>query len=210
MLAKLIGLCAGLALLCFFIESDLRRAHREALWQASLRERYGAPKRRFPALERFLYEAREAGVSLPALIGIAAFVFVVGALVVSWAEESASAGLVISLGGTLAGLVGYVRVRYRKRRSALFQAWLREAMPIAITTLRATGRLDSALEDAAALVRDRRLKAELQQLVAMWKGLHTVPEQAFGMAAERWGVEEIRQLARLTEEAVRYHADLAE
>ncbi|MCL6445772.1 MAG: hypothetical protein K6T83_20375, partial [Alicyclobacillus sp.] len=25
-----------------------------------------------------------------------------------------------------------------------------------------------------------------------------------------WGVEEIRQLARLTEEAVRYHADLAE
>lgn len=210
MLAQLIGLLVGLALLCFFIESDLRRAHREALWLASLRERYRQTKRRLPALDRLVFEMREAGISGTRLTLIAVLAFVALSALLSMAEESLVFGVLVSLAAVAGGAVGWIRYRYRKRKQAFFDALLREAMPIAITTLRATNRLEAAFEDVASIARDKRVKSEFETLAKTWRGLRVTPEQALLLAASRWEIEEMVQLAKATEEAVKYHADLAE
>jgi tight adherence protein B len=210
MIAQLIGLLVGLALLCFFIESDLRRAHREALWLASLRERYRQRKPRLPALDRLAYEMKEAGISGARLVIVSAAVFVALSALLSLAEESVVFGVLVSLAAVTGGAVGWIRYRYRKRKQAFFDALLREAMPIAITTLRATNRLEAAFEDVASIARDKRVKSEFETLAKTWRGLRVTPEQALVLAASRWEIEEMVQLAKATEEAVKYHANLAE
>ncbi|SFV06151.1 type II secretion system F family protein [Alicyclobacillus macrosporangiidus] len=210
MIAQLIGLLAGLALLCFFIESDLRRAHRESLWLASLRERYHPAKSRIPALDRLAYETKEGAVNMTWLVLVSVAGFFVASVLLSLAEESVAFGILVSLAGTIGGAVGWIRYRYRKRKRVFFDSLLREAMPIAITTLRATNRLEAAFEDVASIARDKRVKEEFEALAKTWRGLHVTPEQALGLTAARWEIDEMVQLARATEEAVKYHANLAE
>ncbi|ACV58228.1 type II secretion system F family protein [Alicyclobacillus acidocaldarius] len=210
MIWQLIGVLIGLSLLCFFMEADLRKAHQESLWMASIRERYRPVRRPIPALERLTYEMREGGVRPGILIAGTVIGFAVGAIVLSFAEKSVVFGILVSLAASVAVAVGWIRRRYRKQRRALFDAILREAMPIAITTLRATNRLEAAFEDVARIARDKRLKTEFDMLAKTWRGLRVTPEQALMLAASRWEIEEIVQLAKATEEATKYHADLAE
>ncbi|MCL6445417.1 MAG: hypothetical protein K6T83_18490 [Alicyclobacillus sp.] len=210
MIGQLIGVFIGLSLLCFFMEADLRKAHQESLWLASIRERYRPVKRRIPALERLAYEMREGGVKPGWFLTWAATGFSLGSVVISFAEESVLFGVLVSLAASVAGAIGWIRYRYRKRKRALFDALVREALPIAITTLRATNRLEAAFEDVARIARDKRLKTEFDMLAKTWRGLRVTPEQALMLAASRWEIEEMVQLAKATEEATKYHADLAE
>lgn len=209
-IGQFIGVLVGLALLCFFIEADLRKAHQESLWLASVRERYRPIRKRIPALERLAYEMREGGVHPVMLALMVILGFVLGAAVLSFAEKSVIFGTLVSLAGSLAFGVGWIRRQYRKRKRALFDAILREAMPIAITTLRATGRLEAVFEDVARIARDKLLRREFELLQNTWRGLRITPEQALMLAASRWEIEEMMQLAKATEEAVKYHADVAE
>lgn len=210
MIGQLIGVFIGLSLLCFFMEADLRKAHQESLWLATIRERYRPVKRRIPALERLAYEMREGGVKPGWLLTWAATGFSLGSVVISFAEESVLFGVLVSLAASVAGTIGWIRYRYRKRKRALFDALVREALPIAITTLRATNRLEAAFEDVARIARDKRLKTEFDMLAKTWRGLRVTPEQALMLAASRWEIEDMVQLAKATEEATKYHADLAE
>ncbi|AEJ44287.1 type II secretion system F family protein [Alicyclobacillus acidocaldarius] len=213
MLGQLSGVLMALAMLCFFIEADLRRAHEETLWLSSIRERYqdtSSKIQRFKALQRLRFEAQEAGIRMSALLPMAVFAFVALSVLLSFAEKSVLFGVLVSLGGTIAGAVTWIRSRYKKQKYRFLQSIVREAIPIVITTLRATDRLDEAFEDVARIARSPILRREFQLITQSWRGLRITPEQAFVLAASRWEIEEMVQLAKATEVATRYQADRAQ
>ncbi|AEJ43644.1 hypothetical protein TC41_1717 [Alicyclobacillus acidocaldarius subsp. acidocaldarius Tc-4-1] len=196
----------------FLLEADLRRAQEEALWLASIRERYHDRTSRWKsaqAIQQLKREAQEAGLRLPPVLMIAVSGFIVGAVALSLAEQSAWFGVPVSLGLTILVTVLFIRSRAKKRKYQFLQVFVREAMPIIITTLRATDRFDEALMDVTQIARHPTLRREFQLMTQSWRGLRITPEEAFVLAAERWGIQELIQLAHATAVATKYQADRA-
>ncbi|MDP9728272.1 hypothetical protein [Alicyclobacillus tolerans] len=210
-MAQWIAFLLFFSALLAFVDKDLAKARQRAIWQQSFQSEVRLRDVGRAWTAEWWREARIAGVSVRNAILVSAFMGILVAAFLSIGVEQPA------LAPFAGGAVGFwwFRVKslhgaYEKYQQQMTTAILDEAIPIAVHSLKATGRLEVAVDEVAKLAKRKAVRALFGEVSETWRQKSLTPAEALVRAARERDVEVLLTLATMTRDAADFQPDYAE